>query len=81
MVSHGELYKLVLKGISCGIQKTWIQDPAFPHTEYKALATYHNHYSSTSSKWRWKSLSPVWLFVTPWTIQSMEFSRPEYWSG
>ena len=26
----------------------------------------------------WKSLSCVWLFVTPWTIQSMEFSRPEY---
>ena len=22
----------------------------------------------------------VWLLVTPWTIQSMEFSRPEYWS-
>ena len=21
------------------------------------------------------------IFVTPWTIQSMEFSRPEYWSG
>ena len=21
------------------------------------------------------------LFVTPWTIQSMEFCRPEYWSG
>ena len=21
------------------------------------------------------------LFVTPWTIQSMKFSRPEYWSG
>ena len=29
----------------------------------------------------WKSLSHVQLFVTPWTIQSMEFSRPEYWSG
>ena len=28
-----------------------------------------------------KSLSHVWLFVTQWTIQSMEFSRPEYWSG
>ena len=28
-----------------------------------------------------KSLSRVRLFVTPWTIQSMEFSRPEYWSG
>ena len=28
-----------------------------------------------------ESLSRVQLFVTPWTIQSMEFSRPEYWSG
>ena len=28
----------------------------------------------------WKVLSPVWLFATPWTIQSLEFSRPEYWS-
>ena len=33
-------------------------------------------------KWRkWNSLSLVRLFATPWTIQSMEFSRPEYWSG
>ena len=29
----------------------------------------------------WKSLSRVWLFATPWAIQSMEFSRLEYWSG
>ena len=29
----------------------------------------------------WKSFSCVWLFATPWTIQPMEFSRPEYWSG
>ena len=28
-----------------------------------------------------KSFSHVWLFATPWTIQSMGFSRPEYWSG
>ena len=28
----------------------------------------------------WK-LSHVRPFATPWTIQSMEFSRPEYWSG
>ena len=30
------------------------------------------------------SLSRVWLFATPWTVQaplSMEFSRQEYWSG
>ena len=31
--------------------------------------------------WKWKSLSRVQLFATPWTTQSMEFSRPEYWSG
>ena len=31
--------------------------------------------------WKWKSLSRVQLFVTPWTIQSMEFCRPEYWNG
>ena len=24
--------------------------------------------------WKWKSVSCVWLFVTPWTIQSMEFA-------
>ena len=28
-----------------------------------------------------ESLSPVQLFATPWTIQSLEFSRPEYLSG
>ena len=28
-----------------------------------------------------KSLSRVQLFATPWATQSMEFSRPEYWSG
>ena len=29
--------------------------------------------------WKWKSVSHVPLFATPWTIQSMEFFRPEYW--
>ena len=28
-----------------------------------------------------ETLSRVWLFETPWTIRSMAFSRPEYWSG
>ena len=28
--------------------------------------------------WKWKSLSHVQLFETPWTIQSPEFSKPEY---
>ena len=26
-------------------------------------------------------VSHVWFFATPWVIHSMEFSRPEYWSG
>ena len=30
-------------------------------------------------KWKWKSLSHVWLFATPWTTQSMEFSRILEW--
>ena len=30
---------------------------------------------------KWKLFSRVRLFATPRTIQSMEFSRPEYWSG
>ena len=29
----------------------------------------------------WKLLSRVQLFVTPWTIQSIVFSRAEYWGG
>ena len=45
---------------------------------------------SLSNVWKWKvkvkSLSHVWLLVTPWTAayqvpQSMGFSRQEYWNG
>ena len=45
---------------------------------------------SFSKAWKWKvkvkSLSPVWLFVTPWTAAHqaplhMGFSRQDYWSG
>ena len=45
---------------------------------------------SFSNAWKWKvkgkSLSHVWLFMTPWTAayqapSSMGFYRQEYWSG
>ena len=45
---------------------------------------------SFSNAWKWKvkvkSLSRVWLVMTPWTVAhqalpSMGFSRQEYWSG
>ena len=35
---------------------------------------------NTYKKWKWKSLCLVWLFATPWTIQSMKFSRQGHWS-
>ena len=35
---------------------------------------------SQDMQMKWKLLSGVWLFVTPWAIESMEFSGPEYWS-
>ena len=43
-------------------------------------------YRRTSKRGKWKWLSPVQLFVTPWTVahqapQPMEFSRQEYWNG
>ena len=28
-----------------------------------------------------QSLSHVWLYVTPWTSLSVEYSKQEYWSG
>ena len=31
--------------------------------------------------WKWKSLGCVWLFAIPWTMQPIEFFRPEYWNG
>ena len=31
--------------------------------------------------WKWKFLSRVLLFATLWTVQSMGFSKPGYWSG
>ena len=37
------------------------------------------HGSIRQNKWKWKSLSRVQLSATPRTVQSMEFSRPEYW--
>ena len=45
------------------------------------LYHYHHPGSCPKVKRKWKSLSCVWQFVIPWTIQSLKFPRPEYWSG
>ena len=39
-----------------------------------------NPFSETDQFSSVQSLSCVRLFATPWTIQSMEISRPEFWS-
>ena len=36
---------------------------------------------ATDVKFKVKVVQFIWLFVTPWNIQSMEFSRPEYYNG
>ena len=46
------------------------EDPAWPKIN-EITNIYEN----------WKPLSCVRLFVSPWTIQSMKFPRPESWSG
>ena len=65
------------------LTRYWTQAPAV-----KVLSP--NHWTTReflapsllySIHWKWKLLSRVWLFAIPWTVQSMEFSRPECWSG
>ena len=50
-------------------------------TSREQFIRYHNKPLTILTEVKGKLLSPVGLSETPWTIQSMEFSRPEYWSG
>ena len=50
------------------------------HHSSKASILWHSAFFIVHT-WKLKLLSRVRLFSTPWTIQSMEFSRPEYCSG
>ena len=54
------------------VTKSWIQ------LKLKQLSMHSHKYAYEKKS---ESESHIWLFVTPWTIQAMEFSRPEYWSG
>ena len=50
------------------------------------FASLKKKYTKRNVKWKWKSLSHVWLFTTPWTVAcqtplSMDFFRQEYRSG
>ena len=47
------------------------------HWRHTLYCLRHREVQKSESGW----LSPVWLFAIPCSIQSMEFSRPEYWNG
>ena len=64
--------------------------PGFPVPGILQVRTLEWAAIFVSNAWKWKvkgkSLSPIRLFVTPWTAAyqappSMGFSRQEYWSG
>ena len=74
-------------------QEYWSGVPSpSPCISYKKLITQSTQpmktsdYSQLSLSSVMKSISRVWLFLTPWTVacqapSSMEFSRQGYWSG
>ena len=73
---------LFFKIVQCCLSLPEIDDYSYKYV--------HSHYYMTWTFWLWsesvKSLSHVQCFVTPWTVahqalQSMEFSRQDYWSG
>ena len=43
----------------------------YPINEWIKKMKYVNTMEYYTATWKWKSLSHVWLFATPWTIQSM----------
>ena len=71
------LISLQSKRLSRVFSSTTIRKHQFLDSQPSSWSNSHIH----SGVCAWKLLSHVWLFVNPWTIQSMEFSRPEYWSG
>ena len=53
----------------------------FPYLTNTSMVLSTRHCCKCFTHMKWKSLSCIRLFATPWTIQSMEFSCTEYWSG
>ena len=81
------------KSISCAAVQTWPQclwlqkeKRIHPQVMTVGFPLWRECVLASKVKVKVKSLSHVWLFVTPWTVAyqappSMGFSRQEYWSG
>ena len=67
-------------GASSSGQKKTKQNAYMMHNNLNQFCVYVSIYVCIYVEVK-KSLSRVRLFATLWTIQSMGFSRPEYWSG
>ena len=65
-----------------GTPELWLT-PVIPRPSGRMSQTQVTAWLATHSgeEVKWKVLSRVPVFGTPWTAQSMGFSRPEYWSG
>ena len=74
IVEERGAWRAVVHGVTRN--QTWLRDST---TTYVCLTKRANR--DIYEKWKkWKLLSCVQLFATPWIKQSMDFSRPEYWS-
>ena len=85
-------------GVGChallqGLFPTQGSNPGLLHCRWWVLYRLSHQRNPRILEWvtypfsrKWKSLTPVQLFATLWTVAcqaplSMEFSRPEYWNG
>ena len=90
---HGLLRAIILEWVAIpfsrgsshpGIEPTSLTSYALAGEFFTISATWESHFVPDAAAT--KSLSHVWLLVTPWTgahqaPPSMGFSRQEYWSG
>ena len=82
--SAGSSVQGTLHGMITGVGCHFLLQGIFPtrdQTRVSVPPALAGGFFTTSATWKWTSLSRVRLFVTLWTLQCMEFSRPEYWSG
>ena len=73
----------ITDSMGMNLGKLWemVRDREAWHAAVQKVTKSWTRLSDWTIKWKWKSLSRVRLLVIPWTIYSMEFSRPEHFSS
>ena len=75
MADSAQFHWLLL--FSCYVVSNSLQPHGLQHTRLVCPSLL----PGVCSKVKVKVAQSIRLFVTPWTLQPMEFSRPEHWSG